>query len=337
MSPFLEDDNNDDDQEQLFLTDHVNRSRHRNNSIFDIISQNYGSDDKRVIIFGIIAAMIGFLGISFVIFKNASSVDNDNVSELPLIKAQDGPLKIKPAAQDNLVAHQDKSVYSHLDKDLAYVSDKVQSRDEHTIVTEKKISEQDIENNGSLSNLQKEAALHMLSKATGNNYDDIDVSKGKRSIEKLANSLESASTKSSRSAGIKSSSVNDIIIVEDTENTKVPVNKNAVNKKKAKKSKIEKTKNVNAKRMVGVKKTTPNSKSYSIQVASSTRRNEAERQLRKFSSYKNFLKIGKIVKIDMGKKNGVTYKVRFGPFFDKKDANAAVLRLKKYGHFSFVV
>jgi hypothetical protein len=67
-------------------------------------------DDKKFFLMGGIASIAAFGAIAYFVYSNSKPIDMD---ELPIIRANTTPMKIKPSKEDH-VGHQDKIVYDNI-------------------------------------------------------------------------------------------------------------------------------------------------------------------------------------------------------------------------------
>lgn len=310
MSPFLDDDENTD-LDYYKIEDNLNTSYSSNT-----IKSFFEKDDRKFFLIGGIAAIVTFCVISYIMYTSSKPIDLD---DLPVIKADITPIKIKPP-QNGQVSHQDKIVYDNISGDKRNIIEKMAPPPEEVL----SISE--IESKDSLSNKEKKDII--------NAFNELAPEK-----EYKINYVKVEESKAIKPNGVK--------IVEENPPIKrlsSMQNSTAVNCLQKKKVRIRDLVTNNQDSHLNdfddsiFASSKVEERGIMLQVASLPTRSAADleykRLLNRNKILKNFGK--KIEKVDLGKNKGITYRVKVGPFKNNADAKRAIALLKKNGFSAYI-
>ena len=310
MCPFLdeEDDFDDyrDDKDDLIL-------RPREDNRF---KSRFLKDDKKFFIIGGSASIIAFCAVMYVMYSNNKPID---LEELPVIKADTTPIKVKPT-NNLMVDHQDKIVYDNIS------GIKRSSSEEKTVLqTEEDLSINEIDSDGDLSDEEKKKIIQA--------FDDLAPDKDYKI--KYVKSQQGDSKYVADAKKIR-------IIEQDNGSPPIKKIEEAEKPKLTAKDKKHKgkTKDLVASAVKEKKDTatTRGGGSVMIQVASVSTKSAAEAEYKRIVRKNKMLRgVGKkIVRVDLGKPKGIVYRVQVGPFKDKPEAQKMVSSLKNNGFYSYI-
>lgn len=346
MCPFIDEDNFLDDSPY----DHKeNNSVHKN-----AISSYLLQEDKRFFVIGAAVSVIVFFIAIYMIYSNSKPVD---LEELPVISADNTPIKVKPDHND-AVKHQDKVIYDN-------VSGNERKAPEHIVELPKNINNVEEE----LSDSEEEEASSLRSKTTANNTpsmkqelddnnDEVEAKNIKeKNYEKILKNSEAATpekpiaaVKKSTNSVAKTSS--ESIFVQENEreaqerDEQLDLEQNedsaaseshedTVAQKKRAQIRAKKEKNKLAAEKLSVRKRIAKSRTGSVMIQAGLLKTKigAEKEYNRLVKKNDCLQgTGKkVVKVDLGKPRGVMYRLQIGPFKTKSDAKKVVATLKKRG------
>ena len=318
MSPFLDDEDNDLERLQ-------NDSLGSSIELGSTFRFSTGGSWKFFLVGGV-ASVITFAVISYVIYSSSKPID---LEDLPVIKADATPIKIRPP-KNMQIDHQDKIVYDNISGNKRNTVEKIATPPEEVL------SINEVESNNALSKEEKKKIISA--------FDDLAPEK-----EYKINCVKSADTQNTAKVAQNSTTVSNIKIVEDP----APPIKNAnalsppvKNRKKTRiRDLVTANKNVASNDLDenwfdvatggGASSST---KTTMVQVASLPTKREAEvefkRLLGKNKTLRNLKK--KVEKVDLGQKRGVRYRIKVGPM-SKQQAQQLVSILHKGGCSAYLV
>lgn len=254
--------------------------------------------DKAFYIIGGVASLGAFLVIVAYIYNSSKPVD---LGDLPVIQAEVGPVKVKPASNKQ-VEHQDKIVYDNISGDTRVIKEHIAPVPEEPTLDYTPASNIDEE---VLSREEKENIIK--------EFDEL----APRKTSVLASSTKRYET--DRTSMIKSK-------------------KKASNElKKFMSDSLQKSRKVQtAGSVVDIPKKYGKG-TIMVQIASVDSKTAAEAEYKRLLHRNYFLKdAGKrIVKVDLGAK-GIKYRVQVGPFKNRKDANRIVSLVKSNGFSAYI-
>ncbi|MDR0632189.1 MAG: SPOR domain-containing protein [Holosporaceae bacterium] len=269
------------------------------------LRSHFFRDDRKFFLIGGGVSIVAFSMMVYVIYSSSKPI---NLEELPVISADGTPFKIKPAGNEQ-VKHQDKIVYDNISGDRRKTEEKIAQPPEEIL------SIPEIENGESLSDDEKKNII--------------------RAFEDLAPEKEYQIKYVKKNAPkIKSDG---LTIIEEEHRS--PINR--IDRKTppvlAKKSKqqlrdiIEKTDN-------STKDTIARGNGFMLQIASVMTRPAAEAEYNRILLKNKFLKERgkKIVKVDLGEKKGIRYRIQVGPFKTKEEADRTISTMKKNGFGAYI-
>ncbi len=326
MCPFLEEEGNED-----FDDYQIDNGRHLRPSKTDNFRSAFLKDDKKFFIIGGAASIVAFCAVMYVMYSNNKPID---LEDLPVIKADTAPIKIKPT--NNLqVDHQDKIVYDNIsDVKRASVAERTIAQPEEEVLS---INETDLD--GVLSEEEKKNIIQAFDDLAPEKEYKINYVKngGNKAAMDKHNSESTARIKivEDESPPIKR------VGPEDNPRNK-PLSQSKKHKEKIKDfSAAKKSESYNSKRkkLEAEDEFTPaRGGSVMIQVASVPTKSAAEAEFKRIVSRNKILKGAgkKIVKVDLGKSKGITYRIQAGPFKNNAEAQKVVSSLRNNGFFSYI-
>jgi cell division protein FtsN len=291
MCPFINEDENDDAMP-------VTPSSEDNVGF----RSQFFKNDKKFFLIGGGASAIAFILVAYLIYSNSKPI---NLEELPVIGADDAPLKVKPEANAQ-VEHQDKTVYDNISGQQRNIEEKIASPVEEIL----SIPEADV--GESMSEEEKKGIIQA--------FDDLAPEK-EYQIQYIKRGATSA----------KSSN---LFIAEEE---RPPIKKLEEKKSPASASKskaqLEKSKSELPRRNAVASGGGP-----MVQVASVATKSAAEMEYSRILSRNKFLRgLGKkIVKVDLGEKKGIKYRIQVGPFKSKGEADKIVSEMRKNGFSAYI-
>jgi hypothetical protein len=299
MSPFLDEEENDDDYDQI---DEQKLDEHRT------LRTLFLQDDKKFFLIGGSAAVVAFGVIAYVLYSNTRQIPLD---ELPVIKADATPLKMKPQHNEQ-ISHQDKVVYDNISG-----STRASTVEKIIPPNEEVLSINEMDSSEHLSEAEKKNIIQA--------FDDLTPEK-----EYKINYIKSSVPKTvDQSHLIKS---NGIKIVEK----ELPPIKKIDGDDSRKKQKIS---SMTESKVEGKPLQTPGvyGDNIMVQVASVGTKTSAEAEYKRISNRNKFLKnFGrKIIRVDLGKK-GIRYRILIGPFKKYGDAGKVISQLKNSGFSGYI-
>lgn len=286
------------EEDDNFDIDYFNREDNQSWESKNVDHPFLERDDKRFFLIGGIAALFTFIVILYIMYSSSKPIDLD---DLPVIRADTTPIKVKPP-KNGQVSHQDKIVYDNISGYNRKVAEKTAPPPEEILP------------------INKEEEI-FANEDTVNGY--------------TSSSSENKTTKATRSKGSGK-----IRIVEE----RLPIKKiEADNSRKVKKQKISNlikkvekgnVTSENSDELYGIKK----GGNIMLQIASMHTKAAAEVEYKRVVNRNKFLKRfnKKIEKIDLGRKKGIIYRVKVGPFRNKSDAQKAIDALKKKGFSTYI-
>jgi cell division protein FtsN len=291
MCPFINEDENDDAMPVI--------SSSEDNVGF---RSQFFKNDKKFFLIGGGASAIAFILVAYLIYSNSKPI---NLEELPVIGADDAPLKVKPEANAQ-VEHQDKTVYDNISGQQRNIEEKIASPVEEIL----SIPEADV--GESMSEEEKKGIIQA--------FDDLAPEK-----EYHIQYVKRGATRAKSS---------NLIIAEEEH---PPIKKLEEKKPPASTSKskaqLEKSKSELPRRNAVASGGRP-----MVQIASVATKSAAEMEYSRILSRNKFLRgLGKkIVKVDLGEKKGVKYRIQVGPFKNKGEADRIVSEMRKNGFSVYI-
>ena len=286
--PFLEDDDD-------FYADDSGESRELRRTKFI----NFGN--LKFYIIGVVAAVVVFCTVIFFIYNNNKPVD---LGDLPIIKADPTPLKVKPEANE-MIEHQDKIVYDNISGDTRVVQEKILPAPEEP----KLLYDHD---GMTLSSDEKENIIR--------EFDELAPREDDASI--IDPIVPQTPTYTIPSKPLSPP-------INNVEHQPHHVKKN----KKSIREFIKKEQKNSFKREIKQSA----SENIMIQVASLTTKNAAEAEYKRLRYKNGVLRTTghKITKVDLGAK-GIRYRVQVGPFRSKIEAQNAIAKLRESGLSAYI-
>ncbi|MDR2781329.1 MAG: SPOR domain-containing protein [Holosporaceae bacterium] len=300
MCPFLDDEDEDLVMEEL---------KSANGGSCSLRSQFF-KNDKKFFFIGGGASIVAFCVVAYIMYSSSTPV---NLDELPVIGADDTPLKVKPETNEQ-VRHQDKIIYDNISGDKRKIEEKIAQPAEEIL------SIPEIESGESLSDEEKKNIIQA--------FDELAPEK-----EYKIKYVKKSSPK------IKAGN---LVVVENEYGP--PVNRieekrvhqidSPIKKQRSRlKELTEKTSE-----FPSVDSTLTPRNGLMVQIASVTTKSAVEaeynRILAKNKSLKGFGK--KIIKVDLGEKKGIRYRIQIGPFKNKGEADKIVSSMKKNGFDAYI-
>lgn len=255
--------------------------------------------DKSFYVIGGVASLGAFLVVVAYIYNNSKPVD---LGELPVIQAETGPVKLKPASNKQ-VEHQDKIVYDNISGDTRVIKEHIAPMPEEPAMDYTPPSNLD---ESILSKEEKDSIIR--------EFDELAPKKRSVLTVSAEDKRQLAQRRAERSGKSKSKDLKKVM---------------SDSLQKTKKSSVSETSADVPKRY--------DKGSVMVQVASVDSKTAAEAEYKRLLRRNSFLKdAGKrIVKVDLGVK-GVKYRVQIGPFKNRKDANRIISLVKSNGFSAYV-
>ncbi|MDR2646329.1 MAG: SPOR domain-containing protein [Holosporaceae bacterium] len=299
MCPFVNEDENDDDY-AIPVTPSPEDSVGFRSQFF--------KNDKKFFLIGGSASAIAFILVAYLIYSNSKPI---NLEELPVIGADDAPLKIKPETNAQ-VEHQDKTVYDNISGQQRKIEEKIASPVEEVL----SIPEADV--GESMSEEEKKGIIQA--------FDDLAPEKEYR-IQYVKK-------------GVTRAKSSDLIIAEEENRPpikkleeKISLTTSASKSKAQQKNLLGKNKSDLSRRNA-----VASGDESMVQIASVATKSAAEMEYSRILSRNKFLRgLGKkIVKVDLGEKKGVKYRIQVGPFKNKGEADRIVSEMRKNGFSAYI-
>ena len=273
-----------------------NETREKTNEKESKISFNFLKDERRFFGLGIVVALVVFFIAIFVIYSSSTPI---NIDDLPVIYADSEPMKVKPVDNEQ-VEHQDKIIYDNISGDERKISEKFAQ------APEKILSIPQMEVEETLSDEEKHNII--------------------QSFEELAPEKE---YKIDYITKVKKQKKADLIIVEE----EPPL-------KKIKEVAVKKNKK-NRMKDLFLNEEMPRVKSNNkimLQIASLDSKKSAETEYKRILYHNKFLKNfeKRILKIDLGGRKGIKYRIHVGPFKSKNKAQEIIKLMQKNGFSAYV-
>lgn len=286
--PFLD----ENDNEEYYTDDHGSDfSTRRESSLI--------RGDKRFYLIGGVTSVIAFLSIIVFIYNSNKPID---LGELPVIRAETTPLRVKPASNKQ-VEHQDKLVYDNISGDTRVLKEHVAPDPEEPSLDDYSYKRQD----DVLSQEERESII--------------------REFDELAPKTSTAHT--------SLSTKKDINRYNGTEELQPTVNRAETNRKKLHKNIVQKLKKNS---LLATSLETSKKGTIMVQVASVNSKTAAEAEYSRLLRKNKFLRGSgkKIVKIDLGPAGGIKYRVQVGPFKSRKEASKVISIIKNNGFSAYI-
>ncbi|MDR3155574.1 MAG: SPOR domain-containing protein [Holosporaceae bacterium] len=341
MSPFLEEDDDDYNNDYSFESDQ------RLNSIGTDRSfrANFFKDEKKFFFIGGMASVLAFCFVAYFLYSGSKPVDLD---DLPIIKADPNPIKMKPKSNEQ-VNHQDKVVYDNIagiKRDD--VAEKTAPPPEEILSipemdTEESLSQKEKDNiiqafdNLAPPTREKNYKINYVKTSDSATANNSSAEIPEEEVKINADTINSTSTRLDLE---EDSSAEHHKNTEATKGKEKPAhaekqNRNPTTDLAATNGNIPARKALHgAKPNKGAVNTLENEdKSTMIQVASVHSKTAAEAEYRRILNKNKFLKgLGKkILKIDLGEKKGMRYRIQIGPLKNKTEAKKIISVLKSNG------
>jgi hypothetical protein len=333
MCPFLEDDDDEYDFDGYRLT---NRDKldYENNSDTSGGRLSFLKEDRKFFVIGGIASVATFCAIAYIMYFNTKPIDLD---DLPVIKADTDPIKIKPPSNAQ-VKHQDKVVYDNISGDRRVnVIEKTLPQPEEVL----SINEMDAD--ASLSDEEKKNIIQAFDALAPEKEYKINYVRTDSKGSKVAGGVDQSGNVAQSNGvaqynGVAQSNVvtrsNGLKIVETRDpplkivnSTDAAARNFAKNQKAWRKDLIA----GNSKITTAATDAIPAAGgSVMVQIASLPTKTSAEVEYKRLLHKNRFLKgVGKkIVRIDLGKSKGITYRIQVGPFKNNAEAQKVVSAMK---------
>jgi cell division protein FtsN len=292
MCPFVNEDENDEDYAMPVTPLSEGNVGFRS---------QFFKNDKKFFLIGGGASAIAFILVAYLIYSNSRPI---NLEELPVIGADEAPLKVKPEANAQ-VEHQDKTVYDNISGQQRKIEEKITSSVEEVL----SIPEADV--GESMSEEEKKDIIQAFDDlAPEREYQIQYVKKG--------------------AARAKSSN---LIIAEEE---RPPIKRLEEKKPFASTSKSKKPLEENKSDLL--RRNAVSGGGSMVQIASVATKSAAETEYSRILSRNKFLRgLGKkIVKVDLGEKKGVKYRIQVGPFKNKGEADRIVSEMRKNGFSAYI-
>ncbi|MDR1551297.1 MAG: SPOR domain-containing protein [Holosporaceae bacterium] len=283
MCPFID----EDDVEEGYL------ATNKTSDSGDSLRTHFFGNNRRFILIGGGAALFAF---SIAAYLMCSSSKPINLEELPVISADDAPFKIKPE-KNEVVQHQDKTVYDNISGDRRKVEEKIVKASEEEV-----LSIPEIDKGETLSEEEKRSIIQAFEElAPEKEYQIKYVKKGK-----------------ARASGSRG-----LTVVEEDVSHRI-----GMNAQKHQNSVSDDDSSGGGTR-VG---------SIMVQISSVMTRPAAEAEYQRLLVKNRFLRgLGKkVIKVDLGERKGVRYRVQVGPFKNRDDAGRVVAAMKKNGFSAYI-
>lgn len=311
--PFVNEEEDGSDIDYFPQYEHVTEKR--GNSIRSFLER----DDRKFFLIGGAAALVTFCVISYIMYSSSRPIDLD---DLPVIRADPTPIKVKPP-KNGQISHQDKIVYDNISGDSRNVVEKTAPPPEEVL----SISE--IDSNDALSAKEKKEIIEA--------FDKLAPEK-----EYKINYVKTSGSESSKSKTLKAVEENPPIKKVEPDESRIEES----HKKKKIADLINNPKDIaaiskngdvdieNAYDVSSLKR----GGNIMLQIGSLPTKSAAEAEYKRVIRRNKFLKqfSKKIEKIDLGRKKGITYRIKVGPFKSKSDANKAISSLKRRGFSSYI-
>ncbi|MDR1334525.1 MAG: SPOR domain-containing protein [Holosporaceae bacterium] len=274
-------------------------------------------NDRKFFLIGGGASVIAFCAVAYIMYSSSSPV---NFEELPVISADGSPLKVKPENNEQ-VKHQDKMIYDSISGDKRRTEEKIAQPPEEIL------SIPDIETGESLSDEEKKNIIQAFDELAPEK--EYKIKYVKKDVPRVK-------------AG------NLTVVENEDENEeneyRPPINRleeggRAANSAKKQKGRMRDL-------MDGAKSETVSTAPVAaggggnlmVQIASVVSKVAAEAEYNRILSKNRYLKgLGKrIVKVDLGEKKGIRYRIQVGPLRTRGEADGIVSSMKKSGIAAYI-
>jgi hypothetical protein len=280
MCPFLDNDEDDYAVAEVLKTEETPRG----------FRSHFFQNDRKFFLIGGGASIVAFFVIVYVMYSASKPM---NFEELPVISADNTPIKVKPEINEQ-VKHQDKIIYDNISGDKRKVEEKIAQPPEEIL------SIPDIDSGESLSEEEKKNIIQA--------FDELAPEK-EYNIKYVRKNVPKIKT-------------GDLIAVENEEEYLPPINRIGEASSKSSAS-LKKQKGRMRDLMsddLSNQRTTPVlNGNLVVQIASVTSKTAAEAEYNRILAKNKQLKgLGKrIVKVDLGEKKGIRYRIQIGPLKKK--------------------
>jgi hypothetical protein len=299
MCPFLDEEDDYAAAGNLKVADEENIGGFRS---------QFFKNDRKFFLIGGGASVVAFCAVAYIMYSSSNPV---NFEELPVISADSSPIKVKPEVSEQ-VKHQDKTIYDNISGDKRKVEEKIAQPPEEIL------SIPDIETGESLSDEEKKNIIQA--------FDELAPEKEYK-IKYVKKDVPKVKT-------------GNLVVVENEDEYRSPINRieegsgRVIPAKKAKgrlKDLTDGSKNESTATAVG-------GGSLMVQIASVASKAAAEAEYNRILSKNGYLRgVGKrIVKVDLGEKKGIRYRIQVGPLRNREKADEIVSSLKRNGFAAYI-
>jgi hypothetical protein len=363
------------------------------------ITSSFFKDDRRFFIVGGIASVATFLVVAYVMYNNSRPIDMD---DLPLIRADISPIKVKPVENNAQISHQDKVVYDNIsgdDKRAKVVEKTLPQPEEILSISEMEagetLSEEEkkniiqafddlapekeykinyvkagdakqtavtksrnmkiVEDNPPLKiitpddsprrNSKKQKLSSQISSLVSHASDARSASQASsarydaRSASQASNPRSASQASNARYDARSASQASNARSASQASNARYDARSAASQASNAYDSRSASQAYDARKEMRNIGNILPErGGSIMVQIASLPTRASAEVEYKRITNRNVFLKNYKtrIVKVDLGKSRGITYRVHIGPFKNSTDAQRIVSTMKSNGCDAYI-
>ncbi|MDR2158292.1 MAG: SPOR domain-containing protein [Holosporaceae bacterium] len=265
---------------------------------------NFFRNDKKFFLIGGGVSIATFCIIAYVMYSSSKPID---LEELPVIHADPAPFKVKPVANEQ-VKHQDKMVYDNISGNKRKVEEKIAQPPEEVL------SIPEIDGGETLSDEEKKNIIQAFDELAPEKEYKINYVKKDAPIVKSDN----------------------LIIVENKYRT--PIHRIEDSSPAIKKPKQRLRDLMGTTNEIVASPEVSSGGNVMVQIASVTTKSAAEVEYSRLLLKNNFLKgMGKkIIKVDLGEKKGIRYRIQVGPFKARGDANKIVSMMRKNGFSAYI-
>jgi hypothetical protein len=242
-----------------------------------------------------------------------SSSNSVNFEELPVISADTSPIKVKPEISEQ-VKHQDKTIYDNISGDKRKIEEKIAQPPEEIL------SIPDIETGESLSDEEKKNIIQAFDELAPEK--EYKIKYVKKNIPKVKSG--------------------DLVVVENKDEYRSPINRieegsgrPAVIPAKKPKGRLKDLMNGTKSESIA---TSVSGGNLMVQIASVASKAAAEAEYHRILLKNGYLKgVGKrIVKVDLGEKKGIRYRIQVGPLRTREKADEIVSSMKRNGFDAYI-
>ncbi|MDR0968463.1 MAG: SPOR domain-containing protein [Holosporaceae bacterium] len=267
-------------------------------------------NDKKFLLIGGAASIVAFCVVAYILYSSSKPI---NLEELPVIKADETPFKIKPEKNEQ-VKHQDKTVYDNISGAKRKTKEKIAQPPEEVL------SIPEIESGESLSDEEKKSIIQAFDELAPEK--EYKIKYVKKDIPKIK----------TENITIVEDEVRNPPIHRITAETKTPPAPPKKTKQRLKDIMEQAVRPTNDDARIS------RGGGAAVQIASVATKPAAEAEYNRIASKNKFLKSfgKKIVKVDLGKTKGIRYRIQVGPFKTRKEAEKVVSAMAKNGFHAYV-